>query len=265
VQILNSRYRIVRLLGEGASGKVYLARDTLDRGRVWALKGVPAEEGPEAQALLVRELQVLQGLRHPALPQVQDAFVEAGTTWLVMERVQGPTLENIQTEAGGRLPEGEVLQYGVQLCEVLAYLHERQVLHRDLKPGNCMIGRNGRLRLVDFGIARHMNPSRPRDTHIYGTPGFCPPEQYRGQTSPASDVYALAATLYVLLTGADPETFKFQFPDVRTLQPSISALTAELLAQATRPQPGERPSLPDMHLGLQPRPGFWHRLWNMKR
>lgn len=251
---VRSHYRIVRTLGQGASGTVYLVRDTRDKGQTWALKAVPEEAEPEARAALQREMDLLCTLRHAGLPQVHETFVEGGVHYLVMERVDGPTLETLQEEAGGRLPEDDVRRYALQLCDVLGYLHGQTppVLHRDLKPSNCIVSRGGVLKLVDFGIARQVNPARARDTHAWGTPGFCAPEQYTAHSSPASDLYALGATVFVLLTGADPTGYNFKFPDVRVLNTALSAGWTPLLGRALSYHVADRfPDAAAMQAGLR--------------
>lgn len=240
--IVGGRYKIMRLIGEGASGAVYLARDTRDRGRTWAIKELWAEAEPEAEDIFRNEIRMLRQLRHPAIPTLEDAFDIGEHRYLVMERIEGPTLERVREEAGRPLLESEVVGWGIQLCDVLDYLHTRNppVLYRDLKPSNCMLTRGNIVKIVDLGIARRFNPQRARDTHIFGTPGFCAPEQYHGHTYAASDLYALGATLYVLLSECQPETFRFVFPPIRRLNSAISAVTEEILVCALHTDPGQR-------------------------
>jgi serine/threonine protein kinase len=240
--VIGGRYKIQRLIGEGATGAVYLARDTRDRGSTWAIKELWAEGDPEAADIFRNEIRVLRALRHPAIPTLEDAFDVGERRYLVMERVEGPTLERVLDEAGRPLDEAEVLGWGIQLCGVLEYLHGRipPIIYRDLKPANCMLTRGDRIRIVDLGIARRFNPSRPRDTHVFGTPGYCAPEQYHGRSLEASDIYALGATLYVLLTRAEAETFHFAFPPLRRLNRAVSAGTEETLARALEADPGAR-------------------------
>ena len=238
---LHSRYRVQRLIGEGATGAVYLVRDTRDRGCQWALKETWSTDD-DTISLFCNEARMLQRLSHPALPVLQDFFVEAGCMYLVMERVEGPTLEAVQSQAGGRLPEGEVFGWAVQICEVLSYLHDQvpPIIYRDLKPANCMLSEGNRIKIVDLGISRVFNPTRPRDTQAFGTPGFCPPEQYAGHTLPASDLYALGVTVLVLLSGMDPEKANFRFPPVRALNPCVSAAGEALLQRALEHDPSAR-------------------------
>lgn len=240
--ILNSRYKIQRLIGEGATGAVYLARDMRERGRIWAIKELWAEADAEAEEIFRNELRMLRSLRHDAIPVLEDAFDVGEHRYLVMERIEGPTLEHVLEESKRPLPEDEVLNWGMQLCDVLAYLHGRQppVLYRDLKPSNCMLTRGNIIKIVDLGIARHFNPRNTRDTHIFGTPGYCAPEQYHGRSSAASDIYALGATMFVLLSKIDPEPLRFVFPPLRKHNPVVSEATASVLAKALTQDPGKR-------------------------
>ena len=229
--LLQGRYRIVRTLGVGGMGAVYLAHDTRLANRAVAVKEMvpdptasPAEQA-QAQQQFQQEASMLASLDHPNLPRVYDYFTEGGKHYLVMDYIEGETLEDILTRTSGFLPESQVLNWATQLCDVLTYLHSRYppVIFRDLKPGNIMLDRSGTVKLIDFGIARLFKPGKPTDTVVFGTAGYAPPEQYgRGQTDARSDIYALGATLHHLLTKHDPAQTPFSFPPVRSLNPSVS-------------------------------------------
>ncbi len=243
------RYRLDRQLGEGACGKVFLARDTKERGSEWAVKevdysGLPATEFKEARSAFQREAALLQQLRHPILPKVVDSFTHGACDYLVMERVEGPTLESMVAERGEPLTEEQVLAVGVALADALNYLHVRTppVLYRDMKPSNVMVSRDGSVKLIDFGIARSQNPQRAGDTTAYGTPGFAPPEQYQGRSEPRSDVYALGVTLHRALTGYDPPQFGFDHPKASSLAPEVSEAFDRFLARMITKSVSERPS-----------------------
>lgn len=266
-RMLAGRYRIERLLGEGAAGTVWLVRDTRDKGLVWALKEVdfnllPFDERDEARKLFQREASMLMQLNHSCLPKVVGRFSEGGAEYLVMERVEGPTLASILKSSEGPLPEHQVAEWGVQICLALEYLHglSPPVIYRDLKPANVMVGVRGPLKLVDFGIARPMNPEKPGDTTAYGTPGYAPPEQYMGKATPKSDVYALGATLYQLVTRYEPEEFSFSFAAARELNPELSRNFESLLARMLSKAETERPSAAEVREELIPiatRPRSW--------
>ena len=259
--LLAGRYQVDRLLGEGAAGFVWLARDTRKRGLVWAVKeldfsGMPPGEQREMLDHFEREATLLMLLEHDSLPQVVDRFSEEGHEFLVMERVEGPTLEQILQRRGRPLDESDVLDWALQLCDVLDYLHSRipPVIYRDLKPANVMLSVHGRIKLIDFGIARTQRPGRHGDTVAYGTPGYAPPEQYMGRAEPRSDLYALGATLYRLLTAQPvgeaerttpgtslPPAQPFRFDAVRQHNPSSSAETEAVVAECLEQDPRDRP------------------------
>lgn len=247
-QVLCGRYRIERLLGQGAAGTVWLVRDTRSKGLVWALKELdvstlPLSEQNEAWRMFCREADMLMQLEHPFLPKVIERFQEQHRHYLLMERVEGPTLESILKSAAGPLLEHQVVDWGRQLCEVLHYLHtlEPAIVYRDLKPANVMVSVRGPVKLVDFGIARALNPTRPGDTTAYGTPGYAPMEQYMGQASPQSDLYALGVTLYELLTRQSPEQFSFRFPPASQHNPEISPAMELLLSELLQKEAVNRP------------------------
>jgi serine/threonine protein kinase len=248
--VLHERYRIVRALGKGGMGAVYLVEDEKLYGKQWAVKEllerfIDAEDRVESVAQFQHEARILVGLRHPNLPQIIDAFEEEGRHYLVMEFVEGQTLEEILENApGGILPEEQVLGWSKQVCDVLDYLHTHDppVIFRDLKPGNVMVTPQGQVKLIDFGVARLFDPSKGTDTLKMGTVGYAPPEQYagQGQTTPRSDVYALGATLYELLTGDSPEAHPFVFPPARQINRKISTQTSLTIDKAVQLDPKDR-------------------------
>lgn len=241
--ILSGRYQIAKKLGQGGMGAVYLASDTRLQGKQWAVKEMtdvgitdPAERQIALEAFR-QEAHMLATLDHANLPKVMDYFAEGGNQYLVMEFVQGMTLEQKMESAGGPLPERQVLGWADQLCDVLAYLHAQKptIVFRDLKPGNIMAQPDGRIKLIDFGIARHFKPGQSKDTHAFGTPGYSPPEQHgKGQTDGRSDVYALGATLHHLLTGQDPNISPFHFDPTRRLNPTVSASVGQAIDKAVQ-------------------------------
>jgi serine/threonine-protein kinase len=213
-QTLNHRYRIIRLLGKGGMGAVYCAYDpVLDRDV--AIKQLQAEPitGPlladQFRAQFQREAQVLASLHHPNLPRVTDYFTEGELHYLVMDYIEGQTLEEIVRASSGGLDEVQVLAWADQLLSALEYIHEHHLIHRDIKPSNIRRTPAGRIFLVDFGLVKPYDPNNPRTMtmmHGLGTPEYSPPEQYdpKSHTDERSDLYALGATLYHLLTGSAP-------------------------------------------------------------
>ena len=246
--VVNGRYTILRRVGQGGMGAVYQVVDQRFPGKTWALKeladaalGSPAERA-QAVAAFRQEATLLATLRHPNLPQVSDYFTDGGRHYLVMDFVEGETLERMLSR-GAPLPEPQVLDYAIQLCGVLGYLHSRAqpLIFRDLKPGNVMITPQGQVKLIDFGIARLFKPGQQSDTIIIGTHGYAPPEQYgRGQTDARSDIYSLGVTLHHLLTGHDPLLTPFQLPPARRVNPAVSPHVEAAILRATAHDPALR-------------------------
>ncbi len=210
--MLQNRYRVVGTLGMGGFSSVYQARDmhfpTVTR--LCAIKEmINLATDPRVHELAVksfeREASILATLNHPAIPDVYDFFTEQNRSYLVMEFIQGHDLEALSAEQKEKFPQDTVFDWMIQVCEVLSHLHQQKpqaVIFRDLKPSNIMLDPTGRIRLIDFNIAKVFEAGE-KGTMI-GTEGYSPPEQYRGESSPAGDVYALGATAHHLLTGQDP-------------------------------------------------------------
>src|SRR5229473_1360547 len=246
--ILQGRYKISRLLGGGGMGMVYLANDQRLANRPCAIKEmvdhfIDQAQRIEANEYFAREADTLAQLKHQAIPAITDRFEIANRHYLVMEYVEGRNLEEELAARGEPLPEGLVIDIARQLSDVLAYLHgfKPPIIYRDMKPSNVMLNPNGRVVLVDFGIARLFKAAR-KGTMI-GTLGFAPPEQYQGNVDPRSDIYSLGATLHYVLTGRDPEKFPpFSFPPVRELRPAISSNLAGAIDAALDYEMNARPS-----------------------
>lgn len=245
---LHVNYEILATVGQGGMAAVYKARE-LTTGATVAIKemsqeGLPPDELKEALASFTFEADTLRRLRHANLPRVYERFAEHFRQYLVMDFVEGQTLEQrLQAAGGNPLPEAEVLGWARQICEVLTYLHSQRppIIFRDLKPANVMVTRTGHIYLIDFGIARVFAPGRSRDTQVLGTPGFAPPEQYgKAQTDPRADIYALGCTLYQLLTAYDPATTPFNLPPMRSRAPTISPQVQRAIERATKLNRDER-------------------------
>ena len=245
--MLERRYRIVGALAAGSMGAVYRAEDLRLGGRPRALKellqhwGTPKERA-EAEVWFRREGETLMALAHPAIPLVHDTFSEEGRHYLVMDLVEGRSLEQVLAEEGPTgLSEARVLGWADQVLDVLSYLHSRPdpLIFRDLKPANIMLTPTGQIRLIDFGIARVFT-QQGQGTAI-GTPGYAPPEQYQGLAEPASDLYALGATMHHLLTGRDPRVHRpFDYPPLRSLVPSVAGAVATAIDRSLALDPRAR-------------------------
>jgi len=250
--LLQNRYRVLRQIGGGGMGITYLAEDTRLAGRRCAIKEMsPAQLSPQDRAWAIpafqQEAQMLANLKHHGLTPVTDFFPEGGNWYLVMDFVEGETLEKrLQDAPGGRLPLSEALNVTRQLCDVLEYLHSQHppVIFRDLKPGNVMLTPQGEVKLIDFGIARFFKAGQTRDTINLGTPGYASPELFGGlgQSDPRSDVYSLGALLLQMVSGYDPvaAVTPFPLPAPGSLMPGLPPYVEETISRATQLQPTSR-------------------------
>ncbi len=246
--LLNNRYRVVSILGQGGMGAVYRATDEHLNISVAVKENLFLTD--EYSRQFQREARILASLRHPGLPHVADYFVlEAQGQYLVMDYIEGEDLRQ-RLERTGPLPEREVILIGISVCEALNYLHtsEPAIIHRDLKPGNIKVTAEGQAVLVDFGLAKIIQGGQATLTGARAmTPGYSPPEQYgTASTDARSDIYSLGATLYAALTGVIPEdglnrmTGKADLTDVRSLNPKISRRMGDVLARAMEVDPDDR-------------------------
>lgn len=252
--LLAGRYQIVRRIGQGGMAAVYQAQDINLPGRNVAIKEMsdasltdPAER-QQAVAAFQQEAQLLLSLDHPNIVRVFDFFPAGNKYYLVMDFVDGASLEDLLTQRGQAFGESEVLTWLYQLCDALRYLHARTppIIFRDLKPSNIMVERSGAIKLIDFGIARRFRPGQRLDTTALGTAGYAPPEQHgKGQTDARADIYALGVTAHRLLTGYDPTLTPFQLPPARTLNPHVSPVISDLIAQCVQNDVHARPQRVD--------------------
>jgi serine/threonine-protein kinase len=236
-------YYLTKVLKSGGQGAVFIGMDLA--GKTYAIKMMleqfvdPAERA-EAVARFEAEAELLQRLNHPNIPRVYACFPDDHRHYLVMDLVPGEDLAHI-VERSGPLPEATVLGWADTLGKVLHFLHNQKppIIFRDIKPSNVMMRPDGNLILIDFGIAKVLQSTK-RGTQI-GTPGYAPPEQYQGQATERSDVFAFCATLHHLLTGRDPQLeAPFSFPDVRSLIPHISERTALAIKRGLELNPADR-------------------------
>ena len=236
--IVGGRYRVVRSLGGGGMKLVYLAEDLRLAGRACALAEMvdsftSSDLQQQAVAAFQREADMLAQLANEHIPRIFDRFSEANHHYLVMEYIDGATLEDKLRSNGGKLPPARVIEIALQILTTLEYLHnlEPPVIYRDLKPSNVMVTGAGMAKLIDFGIARHFAPLS--NATMIGTQGYAPPEQYRGRVETRSDLYALGATMHHALSGRDPAAEPpFSFPPLRKLCPDLDSALAALVDQA---------------------------------
>jgi serine/threonine protein kinase len=253
--ILQSRYRVVRHLGKGGMGAVYEAID-LRLGHTVALKQTLTSD-EELWKQFEREARLMARLNHPVLPSVSDYFTEGHRAFLVMQFVEGTDLANIIAQQPGPFPRQAVIAWADQLLDALIYLHsrERQIIHRDIKPHNLKVTPSGKIALLDFGLAKTQVEAAGEVscTSVFGyTPRYAPIEQIQDMgTGPQSDIYALGATLYHLLTGIKPTDALTRAAALVSSRPSplkpanevnraISAELADVITRAMAQNPNER-------------------------
>jgi serine/threonine protein kinase len=269
-------YRVVRPLSKGGMGAIYLVEDLDAFGRQRVLKEMldyvdPADYADQsayqqavqkAHARFEEEARTLAALSHRGIPDIIAYFSENNRNYIIMEYVEGADLEKRLTHEeqgqvvpGQPYPAADVIRYGVQLCRVLEYLAAlpRPVVHQDIKPANLILDRAGDVRLVDFGTAKARMAVLPggkvglQKSSVYGTVGYAPPEQYQGKSEPRSDVYALAATMYHLLTDDDPRRHPFSFPRL----PGLPQELWRALDGALQQDPGRRPTAAQFRAQLE--------------
>ena len=254
--VLNSRYEIVRRIGGGGMGAVYLAKDRNLGDAPRAVKEMveshldPAQH-EKAIGDFKRESLLLTSLEHPSIPTIYDYFYDEALSrfYLVMKYISGGDLASrLRAAVGGRLDEKTVTDWGMQIADVLDYLHSRPkaIIYRDLKPANLMIdGNTSRVMLIDFGIARWVSQQEKGVTAV-GTMGYAPPELFSGRVQAASDIYSLGATMFHLLTGSDPQDnplliFDFsKYPRPRQIAPGISTEMEQILMRTVEYKPEDR-------------------------
>ena len=263
-EVLRGRYQIIRIIGQGGMGSIYLANDQRLSGRQCALKEVEHDRSlppallQEARDQFLREATILARLDHPNLPKVSDFFSISSRDYLIMDYVPGKDLRVLMIEARQAktfLQENDVLNWANQLADALSYLHNQNppILHRDIKPSNLKLTPTGLLKLVDFGLVKLLAPGEITITILQGqgTALYTPLEQYggdSGHTDVRSDVFAFGATLYHLLTNQPPTDARERFlnPDSlvppHEINPAISIRTARAIMWALKLHPDDRPT-----------------------
>ncbi len=249
-KLLKKRYEILSVLGRGGMGCVYKVADRARGGEILAAKelrvgNVATTKLQEAIVQFRTEARILSQLTHPNIPKIHEYFSVRGTYYIVMEFIDGRTLEHILAKRNGKpVDELVALSWALQICRAMHFLNvqrPRPIVFRDLKPSNIMISRDGRVKLIDFGIARFFKEEKIEDTFVYGTPGYAAPEQYgTGQTDVRSDIFSLGATLHHALTGRSPSLSPLDFPEPRLLNPGLTRETAAIIKKALEPNMDKR-------------------------
>lgn len=245
--LLDGKYKILNKIGQGGMSIVYLAMNE-KANKQWAVKEMRKEKNRNYEVMkqsLITETNLLKELKHPYLPSIADIIENDDTIIIVMDYVEGRPLSDILLEEG-TIEEDKVVDYAIQLCDVLDYLHSQNppIIYRDLKPANIMLKPDGKITLIDFGTARKYNYDSVSDTTCLGTIGYAAPEQFAGetlrQTDARTDIYNLGATMYHLLTGVNPSEPPYELYPIRRWDERLSNGLEKIILRATRKDPEKR-------------------------
>ena len=243
--IIDGKYEVLKQIGKGGMSVVYLAMDKR-LNKQWAVKEIKkTANGKNDEVIvnsLIAEANLMKRLDHPSLPRIVDIIDNGKTLYVIMDYIEGESLDKILLEYGAQ-PEDMVLNWAMQLCDALGYLHSQKppIIYRDMKPANVMLKPEGNLKVIDFGIAREYKEQNLADTTVLGTKGYAPPEQHGSrQTDARSDIYALGMTMHHLLTGVDPRPADYVYAPVRQWNPELSEGIEEIINKCTALDPEDR-------------------------
>lgn len=243
--LVDGKYKILNKVGQGGMSVVYMAINE-KANKTWAVKEVRKDGVLNFEAVkqgLVAETNILKKLSHPNLPSIIDVIDTEDSFIIIMDYVQGNSLNKALEEYGAQ-PQEYVIEWAKQLCDVLGYLHSRQppIIYRDMKPANIMLKPDGNVTLIDFGTAREFKEKNLADTTCLGTVGYAAPEQFggMGQTDARTDIYCLGATLYHLVTGCNPSEPPYEMKPIREINPSLSGGLERIILKCTQRNPEDR-------------------------
>lgn len=244
--LVDGKYKILSEIGHGGMSVVYMAINE-KANKTWAVKEVRKDGRMDFNIVrqgLMAEIDTLKRLKHPYLPSIVDVIEDDETFIIVMDYVEGRSLDKILEEHGVQ-QESVVVEWAKQLCDVLGYLHSRTpaIIYRDMKPANVMLKPDGTVTLIDFGTAKNYEINYGETTGI-GTIGYAAPEQYigsgLGRTDARTDIYCLGMTLYHLLTGQDPCRNLISDTSIRAVNPALSRGLDSIIRKCTAHQPEDR-------------------------
>lgn len=242
--VIDGKYEVLKQIGKGGMSKVFLSMDQ-KLNKQWAIKEIRKNAGLNNDIVvksILEEANLMKKLDHPALPRIVDIIENRDTIYVVMDYIEGNSLDRIIAHQGP-LEQEVVIEWAKQLCDVLGYLHRQNppIIYRDMKPANIMLKPEGYLKLIDFGIAREYKAENETDTTVLGTRGYAPPEQHGSrQTDVRSDIYALGMTMHHLLTGVDPRPADYIYYPIRYWKPELSSNLERIIDKCTALDPKDR-------------------------
>jgi len=243
--LVDGKYRLLSVIGRGGMSVAYMAINE-KANKTWAIKEVRKDGVLDFEAVkqgLIVETDMLKKLKHPNLPSIVDVIEDDKTFLIVMDYIEGNSLNKALEEYGAQ-PQEDVIEWAKQLSDVLGYLHSRvpPIIYRDMKPANIMLKPDGNLTLIDFGTAREFKVRNLADTTCLGTVGYAAPEQFggMGQTDPRTDIYCLGATLYHLVTGCNPSEPPYEIRPIREINPGLSSGLEKIIQKCTQRNPDDR-------------------------
>lgn len=244
--VIDGKYEILKLIGAGGMSKVYLAMDKR-LNKQWAVKEITKRTRDMNNEVVIQsaiaEANMIKKLDHPALPRIVDIIENGDMIFVIMDYIEGETLGSV-LKAEGPQPQELVVEWALQLCEVLDYLHTRNpsIIYRDMKPDNIMLKPDGNIKLIDFGIAREYKEHKSSDTIGLGTRGYAAPEQFGGQaqTDPRTDIYCLGMTMHHLLTGKNPGEPPYETYPIRHWNPQLSTGLEVIIQKCINLDPDKR-------------------------
>lgn len=243
--VIDGKYEVLKQIGKGGMSVVYLAMDKR-LNKQWAVKEIRKTSSGKNNEVIVNSLlaeaNLMKRLDHPTLPRIVDIIDNGKTIYIIMDYIEGESLDKILNEYGAQ-PEELVMDWAKQLCDALGYLHSQKppIIYRDMKPANIMLKPEGNLKVIDFGIAREYKEQNLADTTVLGTRGYAPPEQHGSrQTDARSDIFALGMTMHHLLTGVDPRPADYMYVPVRQWNPELSDGIEAIINKCTALDPEDR-------------------------
>lgn len=245
-EVIDGKYEILKKIGEGGMSSVYLAMDQR-LNKQWAVKEIKKRARDMNNEIVIQsamaEANMIKKLDHPALPRIVDIIDNGNMIFVIMDYIEGETLGKVIKEKGAQ-PQEYVVEWALQLCDVLDYLHTRRppVIYRDMKPENIMLKPDGNIKLIDFGIAREYKEHKTSDTVGLGTRGYAAPEQFGGkaQTDARTDIYCLGMTMHHLLTGKNPSEPPYEIYPIRHWDPLLSTGLEAIVQKCINLDPDKR-------------------------